>query len=224
MWSGALRRGNNCSGVESLREDAENSNNVTSIFFSTVDLLPKDIRFERGGAKLASCPGRHLSSLRPWEWWVLQQIIILAYSVASHWWVSILDRICYMKTWNSILKSFTQPKLMTSPDICFLFLWNNVYESLGTNYCIPKRWLMGPLQLSLRHRLKPLVTPLNTGLQQWCNWRGCKNANLPSCQAKCKTRPSFSLYLDIQYSFDFQKVFVFCVYLFFGLFSCDFGL
>jgi len=27
--------------------------------------LPKDLRFERGGAKLASCPGCHLTSLRP---------------------------------------------------------------------------------------------------------------------------------------------------------------
>jgi len=28
-------------------------------------LLPKDLRFEHGGTKLASCPGRHLASLRP---------------------------------------------------------------------------------------------------------------------------------------------------------------
>jgi len=30
-------------------------NNVTSTFFNTVHLLPKDLRFEYGGAKLASC-------------------------------------------------------------------------------------------------------------------------------------------------------------------------
>jgi len=30
-------------------------------------LLPKDLRFEHGGAKLASCPGRHITSLRPWS-------------------------------------------------------------------------------------------------------------------------------------------------------------
>jgi len=28
-------------------------------------MLSKDFRFERGGSKLASCPGRHLTSLRP---------------------------------------------------------------------------------------------------------------------------------------------------------------
>jgi len=28
-------------------------------------LLPKDLRFEHGGAKLVSCPRRHLTSLRP---------------------------------------------------------------------------------------------------------------------------------------------------------------
>ena len=42
-------------------------NNVTSTFFNTVHLVPKDLRFEHGGVKLASCPGRHLSSLRPWS-------------------------------------------------------------------------------------------------------------------------------------------------------------
>jgi len=40
-------------------------NNVTSTFVNTVHLLPKDLRFEHGGAKLASCPGRHLTSLHP---------------------------------------------------------------------------------------------------------------------------------------------------------------
>jgi len=35
-------------------------NNVTRTFFNTIHLLPKDIRFEHGGAKLACCPGRHL--------------------------------------------------------------------------------------------------------------------------------------------------------------------
>ena len=40
-------------------------NNVASAFFNTVHLLPKDLRFEHGGAKLASCPGRHLTYVRP---------------------------------------------------------------------------------------------------------------------------------------------------------------
>ena len=39
-------------------------NNVTSTFFNTVHLLSKDIKFEHGGAKLASCPGRCPTSLR----------------------------------------------------------------------------------------------------------------------------------------------------------------
>ena len=39
-------------------------NNVTRSFFSTVHLLPKDLRFEHGGAEFASCPGSHLTSLR----------------------------------------------------------------------------------------------------------------------------------------------------------------
>jgi len=43
----------------------KSSNNVTSTFFNTVHLLPKGLRFEHGAAKLASCTGRHLTSLRP---------------------------------------------------------------------------------------------------------------------------------------------------------------
>jgi len=126
-------------------------NNVTSTSFNTVHWLPKAIRFEHRGAKLASCQGRYQASLRPWVWWIFQQIITRPYTVASHWWVSILDRICYMKKWNSTSKSFTQLKLIKSPDKYFLLLWNNVYEFLGTNYCIFKRWPMGLLRLSFAH-------------------------------------------------------------------------
>jgi len=36
----------------------------TSIFFNAVRLLPKKLRFQHGGTKLASCPERHLTSLR----------------------------------------------------------------------------------------------------------------------------------------------------------------
>jgi len=42
----------------------KSSNNVTSTFFNTVHLLPKDFKFEHGGIKLASCPERCLTSLR----------------------------------------------------------------------------------------------------------------------------------------------------------------
>jgi len=45
----------------------ESFNNVASTFFNTVHLLPKDFRFEHGGAKLVCYPGRHLTSLRPWQ-------------------------------------------------------------------------------------------------------------------------------------------------------------
>ena len=37
---------------------------VISTLFNTLHLLRKYSRFEYGGAKLASCPGRHLTSLR----------------------------------------------------------------------------------------------------------------------------------------------------------------
>jgi len=36
--------------------------------------------------------------------------------------------------------------------------------SFGNYYCIPKRWSMGPFQLSFPPWLKPLVRPLLVGL------------------------------------------------------------
>jgi len=76
-------------GAEWLPGAPKSPNNVVITCFNTVHLLPKVLRFEHGGAKLASCPGRHLTSLRPgcikdcqtflcWvqcsvvEWWALQ--------------------------------------------------------------------------------------------------------------------------------------------------------
>ena len=56
---------NYCSGAEWLLGALKSPNNVTSTFFSAVHLLPKDLRFEHEGAKLASCPRRHLTLLRP---------------------------------------------------------------------------------------------------------------------------------------------------------------
>jgi len=56
-------------GAKLLRGASESPNNVASTFFNVVYLLPKDLKFEHGGAKLASCPGRrrHLTSLRPYK-------------------------------------------------------------------------------------------------------------------------------------------------------------
>jgi len=60
--------GNNYPGAESLwghqipAGAPKSTNNVTNTFF-TVLLLAKDFRLYHGGGKLASCPGRHLTSL-----------------------------------------------------------------------------------------------------------------------------------------------------------------
>jgi len=65
------KRGHNFPVAESLRAKSlrrvpKRPNNITSTFFNTVLLLPKDLRFEHEGAKLASYPGCHLTSLCPW--------------------------------------------------------------------------------------------------------------------------------------------------------------
>jgi len=64
---GAIPRAtpNHCGAAEWVRGAPKSPNNVTSIFFNTVHVLLKDLSFEHGGAKFASCPGRHLASLRP---------------------------------------------------------------------------------------------------------------------------------------------------------------
>jgi len=48
---GAITRAPNHSG------GVKNPNSVTRTFFNTVLLLPEDLRFQNGCAKLASCPG-----------------------------------------------------------------------------------------------------------------------------------------------------------------------
>ena len=59
------------------------------------------------------------------------------------------------KTYNPIYLPRTSEDL--SP-----YIWN-VCEFLETNYCMPTRWLTGPLQKSFPRWLKPLVTPLTVG-------------------------------------------------------------
>jgi len=56
---------NHCGGAEWLRGAPKSPNIAKSTFFNAAHLLPKDLRFEHWGAKLVSCPGRHLTSLAP---------------------------------------------------------------------------------------------------------------------------------------------------------------
>jgi len=53
-------------GAKCLMGAPKYLNNFTSTFFNAVNFLAKDLTFEHGSAKLASCPGRRLTSLRPW--------------------------------------------------------------------------------------------------------------------------------------------------------------
>jgi len=61
---------NHYGGTKSLRgasNDCVGFRKVPSTSFSTVRLLPKELKFEHGGAKLASFQGRHLTLLGPWS-------------------------------------------------------------------------------------------------------------------------------------------------------------
>jgi len=59
-----ITRGLQFSGRPVTMGAPKSHSNVTSTFFNTLQLLPKYLRFERGDAKLASCPGCHLTLLR----------------------------------------------------------------------------------------------------------------------------------------------------------------
>ena len=52
-------------GRQLTPREPKRPNNVTSSFFKTVHLLPKNLRFENGDAKLASHPWLNLTLLRP---------------------------------------------------------------------------------------------------------------------------------------------------------------
>jgi len=60
------RAPNHYRGAKRLRRASKSPNNITSTVFNTVHMILKDLSFEHGGAKLASCPGRHLTSLGRW--------------------------------------------------------------------------------------------------------------------------------------------------------------
>ena len=110
---GAIPRVPNHYGQRLMTAGAPKSpNNVTSTFFNTVHLLPKDLKFEQGGAKRASCPGRCLTSLRPlygrvsctcdevwvsspyWKsllrMWLSKLLQLSPRSAASMWWEKLL--------------------------------------------------------------------------------------------------------------------------------------
>jgi len=52
--------------AKSLRGASKSPNSVTSTFYNAAHLLPKDFRFDHGGAKLTSFSGCYLTSLLPW--------------------------------------------------------------------------------------------------------------------------------------------------------------
>ena len=61
-------RGAQFPGRRMTARGTKSPNNFISAFLNTVYLLPKNLRFEHGGANLASCPRRHLTSLHPEVW------------------------------------------------------------------------------------------------------------------------------------------------------------
>ena len=61
---------------------ARSPNNVTSTFFNIVHLFPQDLGFKDGGAKLASCPERYVTSLHPC---IHDKITCVTYCMFGKW-------------------------------------------------------------------------------------------------------------------------------------------
>ena len=57
---------NHCGDRRMAAGVSKKSQQYHKYFFNIENLLPKDLSFEHGDDKLAACPGRHLTSLRPW--------------------------------------------------------------------------------------------------------------------------------------------------------------
>jgi len=58
------RASNDCGGRQMTAGAPKRPHNVASTFFNAIHLLAKNLKFENGGVKLASCPEDHLTSLR----------------------------------------------------------------------------------------------------------------------------------------------------------------
>jgi len=66
LWGAQFHRHQiTAEGAKCLLGAPKSPNNVASTFYNTVTFPPKNLRFEHGGTKLASCPRHHLASLRP---------------------------------------------------------------------------------------------------------------------------------------------------------------
>ena len=93
---------NHYGGVKSLRGSPKSPNNVTSTSFNTIHLLPKELRFEHGGAKLTFCRGRHATSLRPW----LRHLCLFSFELNDYCWC-LYVRLCLAMLIQVWLKRFS---------------------------------------------------------------------------------------------------------------------
>jgi len=90
--------------------------------YSRLHLLPKDIKFEHGGAKRASCPGRCLTSLRPLS------------STCDKVWVSSPNWGCLFRIWLSKL-------VQLSPRSAASIRWEKLlYTSKPISKAGPNSW------------------------------------------------------------------------------------
>ena len=108
---------------------AEKPNSITSAFFNAVDLLPKDLRLEHGVAKVASCPGRHLTSLRLcctvsipetvfWLWKLPESCVSYNFSIAFL--ISLLLFLSKLPASiiNELVTKIYLHSSATSPELC----------------------------------------------------------------------------------------------------------
>ena len=118
LWMRQITAG----GTEWLWGAPKSPYNVTSTFFNTVHLLLKDLRFEHGVVKVASCPGRHLSSLCPWFCRTLTKSCQFHCQITNNVSQIILPIFC--KTFSLKFKRFT----LTMDPILIVLAYSNLFR------------------------------------------------------------------------------------------------
>jgi len=133
---------NHYGGAEWLRRASKRPKIVTSTFFNTVHLLQKDLSFEHGGAsaKLASCPGCHLTSLRPcthvssWGTFLkTMTIYLLVERIVSR--IVFLCTVFLLKIWKASQHCWAFPQLLST--------WRSVNIFQSRNRALSESQVLG---------------------------------------------------------------------------------
>ena len=109
----------------------ESPNNFASTFFNAVHLLPKGLRFEHGGAKRTSCPGRRLTSLRPCALW--RRRLKMWRRASNFWSVPWVYRVAFDSDSDALFANTERDLLTRSFGECTSRLYTTCWQASHTS-------------------------------------------------------------------------------------------